>query len=64
MHFHPEYELNFIQHAANAERIVGDHKSLIEMHRGEFCSQKLRPDKLPAGYSNYRKKTEWRHLSS
>jgi len=29
VHFHPEYELNFIQHAANAERIVGDHKSLI-----------------------------------
>lgn len=29
VHFHPEYELNFIQHAAGAERIVGDHKSLI-----------------------------------
>ena len=29
VHFHPEYELNFIQHAANAERIVGDHKSPI-----------------------------------
>lgn len=30
VHFHPEFELNFIQHAANAERIVGDHKSLID----------------------------------
>ena len=30
IHFHPEYELNFIQHAANAERIVGDHKSMID----------------------------------
>ncbi|MBV5315965.1 MAG: helix-turn-helix domain-containing protein [Prolixibacteraceae bacterium] len=29
VHFHPEYELNFIQHAPQAERIVGDHKSLI-----------------------------------
>lgn len=29
VHFHPEYELNFIQHATDAERIVGDHKSLI-----------------------------------
>lgn len=29
VHFHPEYELNFIQHASNAERIIGDHKSLI-----------------------------------
>ena len=29
VHFHPEYELNFIQHAANAERTVGDHKSPI-----------------------------------
>ncbi|MDD2306370.1 MAG: AraC family transcriptional regulator [Prolixibacteraceae bacterium] len=29
VHFHPEFELNFIQHAANAERIVGDHKSMI-----------------------------------
>ncbi|MDP3180255.1 MAG: AraC family transcriptional regulator, partial [Bacteroidota bacterium] len=29
VHFHPEYELNFIQNAADAERIVGDHKSLI-----------------------------------
>lgn len=29
VHFHPEYELNFVQHASNAERIVGDHKSLI-----------------------------------
>jgi AraC-like DNA-binding protein len=30
VHFHPEFELNFIQHAENAERIVGDHKSLID----------------------------------
>ncbi len=30
VHFHPEFELNFIQHAANAERIVGDHKSNIQ----------------------------------
>jgi len=29
IHFHPEFELNFIQHAINAERIVGDHKSMI-----------------------------------
>lgn len=29
VHFHPEFEINFIQHAANAERIVGDHKSMI-----------------------------------
>ena len=29
IHFHPEYELNFIQNAANAERIVGDHKCQI-----------------------------------
>jgi AraC-like DNA-binding protein len=32
VHFHPEYELNFIQNAKDAERIVGDHKSAI----GEF----------------------------
>jgi AraC-like DNA-binding protein len=30
VHFHPEYELNFIQNASGAERIVGDHKSLID----------------------------------
>jgi len=30
VHFHPEFELNFIQHATKAERIVGDHKSLID----------------------------------
>jgi len=29
VHFHPEYELNFIQYATGAERIVGDHKGLI-----------------------------------
>jgi len=29
VHFHPEYELNFIQHARDAERVVGDHQSLI-----------------------------------
>lgn len=29
VHFHPEYELNFIHRATNAERIVGDHKSFI-----------------------------------
>ncbi len=29
VHFHPEYELNFIYNAAGAERIVGDHQSLI-----------------------------------
>lgn len=29
VHFHPEYELNFIHRAINAERIVGDHRSLI-----------------------------------
>jgi len=30
VHFHPEYELNFIQNAGDAERIVGDHKNLIK----------------------------------
>lgn len=29
VHFHPEYELNFIYQATDAERIIGDHKSLI-----------------------------------
>jgi len=29
IHFHPEFELNFIQNAIGAERIIGDHKSLI-----------------------------------
>jgi len=29
IHFHPEYELNFILNASNAERFVGDHKSFI-----------------------------------
>jgi len=29
VHFHPEYELNFIHRATDAERIVGDHKGLI-----------------------------------
>lgn len=29
VHFHPEFELNFILHATGAERIVGDHKSMI-----------------------------------
>ena len=30
VHFHPEYELNFICNAIDAERIVGDHKSYIQ----------------------------------
>ena len=30
VHFHPEYELNFIQSATEAERIIGDHKSYIQ----------------------------------
>lgn len=30
VHFHPEYELNFIFNAVDAERIVGDHKSNIQ----------------------------------
>lgn len=30
IHFHPEYELNFILDAPGAERIVGDHKSFID----------------------------------
>ncbi len=30
VHFHPEYELNFIHHAPGAERIIGDYKGLIE----------------------------------
>lgn len=30
VHFHPEYELNFIRNATGAERIVGDHKSPID----------------------------------
>ena len=29
IHFHPEYELNFILNAPNAERVVGDHRGLI-----------------------------------
>ena len=29
VHFHPEYELNFIFNATDAERIIGDHKSAI-----------------------------------
>lgn len=29
IHFHPEYELNFIYNAQDAERIVGEHKSYI-----------------------------------
>jgi len=29
VHFHPEYELNFILNALNAERVVGDHRGLI-----------------------------------
>lgn len=29
VHFHPEYELNFIFNASDAERIIGDHKSYI-----------------------------------
>lgn len=29
VHFHPEYELNFIHAAPDAQRIVGDHKSYI-----------------------------------
>ena len=30
VHFHPEYELNYIHAATDAERIVGDHKSYIQ----------------------------------
>ena len=29
IHFHPEYELNYISHADDAKRIVGDHVSTI-----------------------------------
>lgn len=29
VHFHIDYELNFITHAQGAERIVGDHKSIV-----------------------------------
>jgi AraC-like DNA-binding protein len=29
IHFHPEYELNFISQGKDAERILGDHKGLI-----------------------------------
>ena len=29
VHFHPEYELNFISKGKDAERILGDHKGLI-----------------------------------
>lgn len=29
VHYHPEYELNFIANAANAQRIVGDHEQTI-----------------------------------
>ncbi|HAH22455.1 MAG TPA: AraC family transcriptional regulator [Prolixibacteraceae bacterium] len=30
VHFHPEFELNFVFNAIDAERNVGDHKSLIQ----------------------------------
>lgn len=29
VHFHPEYELNFIENAPDAQRLVGDHKGYI-----------------------------------
>ena len=29
LHFHPEYELNFISNATVAKRIAGEHKSSI-----------------------------------
>ena len=32
VHFHPEFEINFIHHAIDAERIVGDHKSFISQY--------------------------------
>jgi AraC-like DNA-binding protein len=32
VHFHPEYELNFIYGAIDAERIVGDHKSYVQQY--------------------------------
>jgi len=30
VHFHPEYELNFVFNAPEAERVVGDHKGYIK----------------------------------
>lgn len=56
VHFHPEYELNFIQHAANAERIVGDHKSLI----GETELVLVGPN-IYHGWNNGRCKSEKIH---
>ncbi|HEY3373248.1 MAG TPA: AraC family transcriptional regulator [Prolixibacteraceae bacterium] len=32
IHFHPEFELNFIFNATDAERVVGDHKSYIRQY--------------------------------
>ncbi len=30
LHYHEEFELNFIQHAKNAQRIIGDHIEIID----------------------------------
>ncbi len=32
VHFHPEYELNFIYNASGARRIIGDHLSIIDKY--------------------------------
>jgi len=56
VHFHPEYELNFIQHAENAERIVGDHKGLI----GEYELALVGPN-IYHGWNNGKCKSEKIH---
>jgi len=56
VHFHPEYELNFIQHATAAERIVGDHKSLI----GEYELVLVGPN-VYHGWNNGECKSEQIH---
>jgi AraC-like DNA-binding protein len=56
VHFHPEYELNFIQNATDAERTVGDHKSLI----GEYELVLVGPN-VYHGWNNGKCKSEQIH---
>jgi len=56
IHFHPEYELNFIQNATDAERTVGDHKSLI----GEYELVLVGPN-VYHGWNNGKCKSEQIH---
>lgn len=56
VHFHPEFELNFIFNASDAERIVGDHKSYIK----EFELVLVGPN-LYHGWNNGKCKSEQIH---